>query len=534
MSGKPIQILIVDDIAANRTLLGQTLEPAGYDVLLVPSGEAALSVARRARPSLILLDIMMPGLNGFETCRLLKQQEETLNIPVIFITSKDDMESVLQGFQAGGVDYITRPFQEEIVRARVENQIRIHKLTHQLLQKNRQLQEEITKREQAEGDLARADQHLAILSDQEAKRWGIGGFISQSSTISSILNDVRQLQHADNVSVLITGESGTGKELIARAIHFGGSRSKKPFITLNCSTIPRDLAESTLFGHIRGAFTGATDMRKGYFELADGGTLFLDEIGDMPFELQAKLLRVLEDGKYIPVGCTKERNTDVRIISATNQELQKRIAQGMFRQDLYFRLAQFHVEVPPLRERSEDIPLLVNHFLHLYATEMGRECPGISSEALAELQQYSFPGNVRELKNIVEHAMIKSGGMNILPQHLHLLNDARTTSSPTFSPEIHKYNDASVNFEYLKDLVIKRAVGSASQEQGRGNDNQESLTDEEKILAYVEKHGTINNAECRELLLSDIHHASYLLKKLHEYGLLASEGERRWKRYYRG
>ncbi len=535
MNGKPIQILIVDDIAANRTLLGKTLEPAGYDVLLVPSGEAALSVARRAQPSLILLDIVMPGLNGIETCLQLKQQDETKDIPVIFITSKDDTESVLQGFHAGGVDYITRPFQEEIVRARVENHLRIHRLTLQLMQKNRQLLDEMAKRELAEGDLAKADGRLALLSDQEAQRWGIDGFISQSATISTILHDVRQLQFADKVSVLITGESGTGKELIARAIHFGGSRKQKPFIPLNCSTIPKELAESTLFGHIRGAFTGATTNRKWYFELADGGTLFLDEIGDMPYELQAKLLRVLEDGRYIPVGGTQERCIDARIISATNQDLHTRIKQGSFRQDLYFRLAEFPVEVPPLRERSGDIPLLVNHFLHLFAMEMGRECPQMSAEALAALQCYSFPGNVRELKNIVEHAMIKSGGTQILQKHLYLLHDKGTGIPSSVDLALECSNDVSGSFEYRKEIVIKRSQGLISPKKNSAELNQDDQqTEEEKILAFVEKHGTINNAECRELLLSDLHHASYLLKKLHDYGLLISEGERRWMRYRLG
>ncbi|MFB3784858.1 MAG: sigma-54-dependent transcriptional regulator [bacterium] len=534
MNKTPIQILIVDDIAANRSLLGHTLEPAGYDVLLVPSGEAALEVARRAQPSLILLDIVMPGLTGFETCQRLKQQEETKDIPVIFITSKDDTESILQGFHLGGVDYITRPFQEEVVRARVENQLRIHRLTQQLLQKNRQLLEEIAKRVQAEGDLARADERLALLSDQEAQHWGIEGFISQSATISAILRDVHQLHYADKVSVLIIGESGTGKELIARAIHFGGSRSHQPFIALNCSTIPRELAESTLFGHVRGAFTGATGARQGYFELAEGGTLFLDEIGDMPYELQAKLLRVLEDRRYIPVGGAHERIAEVRVISATNQDLHTRIDRGLFRQDLYFRLAEYTVEVPPLRDRPEDIPLLVEHFLRLFAEEMGRERPRVSPEAMAALQQYSFPGNVRELKNIVEHAMIKSGGGGIQPHHLYLLND--------ISKENHLYSDlnsgnhlgAMNDFEQRKELVVKRSLSSNAHDPSTGRpDPSDPLTDEEKILAYVETHGTINNSECRQLLVSDLHHASYLLKKLHDYGLLQSDGERRWKRYRR-
>jgi len=218
-------------------------------------------------------------------------------------------------------------------------------------------------------------------------------------------------------TVLITGESGTGKELIARAIHYGSFR-KGQFVPLNCSAIPSGLAESTLFGHVRGAFTGADTARKGCFELADGGTLFLDEIGDMPLELQAKLLRVLEDGYVTPVGADHPKRVDVRVLSATNADLQTKISEGKFRQDLYFRLAGFPVVVPPLRQRKEDILLLAHHFLSMWATEMGRPIPSLSSDAIEILASYAFPGNVRELKNIIERAIIESGGREIQPKHL--------------------------------------------------------------------------------------------------------------------
>jgi len=530
MNDNRSQIIIVDDIAANRTLLGQILEPAGYDVLLVPGGQEALGVAQRVRPSLILLDIMMPGLDGFETCHQLKQHASTMDIPVIFITAKDDSESIVKGLRVGGVDYITRPFNEAEVLARVENHLRTHKLTEQLQERNRQLQNEIAKREQAEDQLARADDQLSIISEQEAQRWGIEGFVSRSPTISAILSDVRRLQQADKTAVLITGESGTGKELIARAIHFGGSRSQRPFIVVNCSAIPRELAESILFGHARGAFTGAHEAHKGYFERADGGILFLDEIGDMPLELQPKLLRVLEDGSFIPIGVTEVKQTDVRILSATNQDLQNRIAQREFRQDLYFRLAQFTVVVPPLRDRPEDIPLLVEHFMEMFAAEIGKKRPHMSGEALAELQNYSFPGNVRELKNIIEHAFIRSGGASILPEHLHLLGDPYTylqlsgTDTSTHAAE---------DFERRRQLVVKRAQRSSSQEEEPGRGQSVALmTEEEKIFAHVNQHGSINNAECRQLLSSGYYHASYLLKKLHGYGLLIREGSGRWARYH--
>ena len=392
-------------------------------VLAAPSGEVALKIAARNLPDLILLDVLMPsGIDGFETCCQLKQNEETADIPVIFVTAKEEMENVVKGFRVGGVDYITKPFEREEVLVRVQTHLKISRLTKEVIQKNIELQREIDRREQAEDALQKADEQLSIISSREADRWGIAGFVGQSQTIREILQEIRQLHKTGTTNVLITGESGTGKELIARAIHFGGPRAKRSFTTVNCSAILRDLAESSFFGHTRGAFTGATTDKKGYFELADDGTLFLDEIGDMPLELQAKLLRVLEDGCVTPVGGTRENHVDVRILAATNADIQAKMAAGEFRSDLYYRLAGFTVTLPPLRERPDDIPLLASHFLNMFATEMGIETPALSQETLAALPTYPFPGNVRELKNIIERALLESGGGTIQPQHLHFLH----------------------------------------------------------------------------------------------------------------
>jgi DNA-binding NtrC family response regulator len=220
--------------------------------------------------------------------------------------------------------------------------------------------------------------------------------------------------------VLITGESGTGKELIARALHFGSPRRSGPFVALNCAALPRELVESLLFGHARGAFTGADADRAGYFEMAHEGTLFLDEIGEMPVELQAKLLRVLEDGEVTRLGERHARRVDARVVAATNQDLLRRTAEGRFRQDLYYRLARFTVVAPPLRERPEDIPLLAAHFLRRFAAEMGRESPALSPEAQTVLQAHPYPGNVRELKNALERALIECRGDEVRPEHIHL------------------------------------------------------------------------------------------------------------------
>ena len=429
------RILIVDDVPASLDLLVKALEGEGYRIAVAPGGEVALKVVGRARPELILLDVVMPGMDGYEVCRRLKADASTRDIPVIFITGRDETREVVEGFQAGGVDYIVKPFQGDELRVRVRTHLKLARLAQELGRKNEELEErtrdltgankalqaEIARREALTGERNHLAEQLSMIARQEAERWGIAGFIGTSQTLGKILREVDLLQSAETTSVLITGESGTGKELIARAIHSGSSRSQGPFVPLNCSTIPADLAESLLFGHLKGAFTGAERDQLGHFELAHGGTLFLDEISDMPLAQQTKLLRVLEDGLIQPLGAIESRSVDARILAATNADLQQRIAAGTFRQDLYYRLARFTVHVPPLRERQEDIPLLAQHFLDLFAREMGRPIPGLSPEALRVLEAYDFPGNVRELRNVIERALLESGGREIQPEHLHVL-----------------------------------------------------------------------------------------------------------------
>jgi len=507
------EILIVDDIPSNRDILQQTLEPQGYEIIAVPSGEIGLNIVHKAHPDVILLDVVMPaGMDGFETCRRLKADPSTRDIPVIFITAKDDEISIAEGFEAGAVDYITKPFREKEVRLRVATHLKISHLTQSLRQKNRELEAEIARRQHAEHERnaavdarQRSDEQLQHLSHQEAHRWGITGFIGQSPTIARILNDVRRLQDVGTTSVLITGESGTGKELIARAIHFGGPREKAPFIPVNCSAIPTELAESMFFGHVRGAFTGATSRRQGYFELADGGTLFLDEIGDMPLDLQVKLLRVLEDGYITPVGGNQPRQIDVRVLAATNADIQTKIDAGGFRRDLYFRLARFTVEVPPLRARQDDIPLLAQHFLTTFAIEMGRKHVHLSQEALDQLFAYDFPGNVRELKNIIERAMIDCESAAIQPAHLHFIQRSAVRAQP----------------------LIAEMSSTLAPEVPRRPPREEA-----RILAYVQQNVSISNAECRTLLGVDRHRAFYLLEKIRHTQQLVRKGSSRAVRYY--
>ena len=460
------KILIVDDVAANLAVLTAALEPEGYEVLAVPGGLATLTVAAKAQPDLILLDVMMPELDGLELCRRLKADDATRTIPVLFITARNEMTSVVEAFRAGGVDYIVKPFQTEEVLSRVNTHLRTQRLTRELMEKNSALERqtaeltaEISRRRTVETALEEADNKLTAISDLEAGRWNLAGLLGESRQMQKVLDDIQRLNHFGNTSVLITGESGTGKELIARAIHFGGVRARAPFVPVNCVAIPAELAESMLFGHVKGSFTGAVADRKGYFELAHGGTLFLDEIGDMPASLQVKLLRVLEDGFVTPVGAAQPRKVDVRIIAATNADLEARIESGSFRQDLFFRLARFQVATTPLRERIQDVPLLAAHFLRMFAAEMGIKAPPLTPDALSILKGYKFPGNVRELRNIIERALIESGGLAILPAHLHLL---RRSASATASHAQRSKTDLAaslpLNLAEAEDVLIQRAL----------------------------------------------------------------------------
>jgi DNA-binding NtrC family response regulator len=450
------KILVVDDMPANIDVLLEALDSADYEVLVATSGAEALETVGQLVPDLILLDIMMPEMDGFETCQKLKAGEASREIPVIFLTASDDTTHVVRGFAVGGVDYVLKPFQKEEVLARVHTHLERHRL-HQALaasnaelkQANRQLRQEIRQRQAL-------STKLSMVSEREAERWGVEGFVGQSPLLQKILQNIKMLEQADSTSVLITGESGTGKELIARAFHVNSSRARGPFVPVNCATIPRDLAESLLFGHQKGAFTGAAKEQAGYFDLADGGTLFLDEVGDMPYELQIKLLRVLEDGQIMPLGANKSHPVDVRIVAATNADLDGKIQEGAFRQDLYYRIARFTVQVPALRQRREDIPLLAQHFLQLFAQEMGLEAPALGEQSLAALAAYDYPGNIRELKNIVERALIESQGGEIEPRHLYLGGGGG--ARPVVASIPAQIEELPLNYQEAEVALIERAL----------------------------------------------------------------------------
>jgi DNA-binding NtrC family response regulator len=467
------RILVVDDVPANLDVLIESLEAANYVVLVATSGGNALAVAEREGPDLILLDVAMPEMDGLETCRRLQERPATRGIPVIFLTALGDMEQIAAAFEAGAVDYVVKPFRREEVMVRICSHLERAFLARELAERNSELSqkalelqesyrraEEINKQLKAEISRSRSlDSRLSMISRREAERWGIEGFVGHSPTMKKILREIGLLQNANTTSVLIMGESGTGKELIARAIHSGSDRADRPFVAVNCASIPNELAESLLFGHLAGAFTGAQRDQAGYFEMADGGTLFLDEIGTMPASVQPKLLRVLEDGCIRRLGAKAEQRVDVRVLAATNSP------SASLREDLYFRLARFTVEVPPLRERTEDIPLLARHFLRMFAAEMGAEPPEFTAEGLESLFACDFPGNVRELKNMVERALIESGGGNIGPRHLRTLRmPPQAASAVPRTPALESF---PLNLAEAEALLIRRAV-----EQAGGNVTQ--------------------------------------------------------------
>jgi len=377
-------VLIVDDEPLNRDLLAQELGGAGYRTLEAAGGEQALALAAAKPPDLILLDVMMRGIDGYETCRRLKADEATRPIPVIFLTALAETFEKVRAFKLGAVDYVTKPFEPEELLARVGAHIALRRE----IEAHRKSKAAI----RALVDAERGDEMVGATPPMQRVREAIAQVAPTDST------------------VLIEGETGTGKELVARAIHAASARGERALIKLNCAALPRELVESELFGHEKGAFTGAIAQRRGRFELADGGTLFLDEIGELPLEAQAKLLRVLQDGEFERVGGTRSLRADVRVIAATNRDLQAEVQAGRFRADLFYRLNVFPIHLPPLRERRDDIPRLLAHFAARTARRLGRELNGIAPAFIERARAYDWPGNIRELQNVVERALIVSRG----------------------------------------------------------------------------------------------------------------------------
>lgn len=380
-NNEDITIFAVDDNEDGLFALSEALKLFGYKVETENQSSKAFERAYEIQPDLILLDVMMPEINGLDLVKKFKEDSFFKYIPVVLLSSMQDLDDVLKGFAFGADDYIGKPFKKDELFARINAIIRTRKI-YQELSHQLQLKEE--------------------LQQQAIDRYSFSNIIGKSKKIKEVFSLINRVADT-NASVLINGESGTGKELVAQALHYNSSRKDKPFIVQNCSALSEQLLESELFGHSKGAFTGAIKDRKGLFEVADGGTFFLDELGEMSQALQVKLLRVLQDGTFTPVGSSTMKKVDVRIVAATNRDLIEMIESGDFREDLYYRLNVVTIKLPPLRDRKEDIPLLCEFFLKKLNNNKVLK---FSNDAIAKLISYDWPGNIRQLQNEVERATI--------------------------------------------------------------------------------------------------------------------------------
>jgi len=416
-------ILVVDDEARVRESVRVILQDEGFSVILAADGQDALSKVSSEKPDGVLLDIWMPGMDGLETLRGIKQMDREL--PVIIMSGHGTIETAIQAAKLGAFDFLEKP-------------LSIDRLS--LVLKN------------ALSQRALMDENRALKGEREHKE----EFIGTSSRIREILEQVR-IVAPTNASVLITGENGTGKELLARSLHSGSRRANEAFVAVNCAAIPDTLIESELFGHERGAFTGATTRRMGRFDLANRGTLFLDEIGDMSLATQAKILRVLEGRVFQRVGGNRDITVDARVIAATNKDLQKEILSDRFREDLFFRLNVFPFHLPPLRERREDIPPLLERFLAEFGTLYGKSELELTPEARETMLNYSWPGNVRELRNVVERLVIITQGRQISEEHIpSLVRDTGTAGGVSAAPETGETNYRRAKEAFERDFFRRR------------------------------------------------------------------------------
>jgi DNA-binding NtrC family response regulator len=381
------RILIVDDEESTRELFAELLQRWGYDVDQTGDGHGALKIAAEMHPDVIISDLVMPKLDGLALVRALR--EEQPDTPVVIITGKGTIDAAVEAVREGVFDFVEKPLDPARLKVILQRALEKKETLHEMQVLRRRL--------------GQVDSGV--------------GLVGSSPPMRRAMELVEKVAPS-KASVVITGQSGTGKEMVARAIHQLSPRRDKPFIAINCSAIPATLIESEMFGHERGAFTGADQRRLGAWELADGGTLFLDEVGEIPIELQAKFLRVLEEERLRRLGGKSEIMVDVRVISATNRDLKEEIKATRFREDLYFRLNVFHINLAPLKERREDIPVLVQHFIDRFAREGGKKLHGVSPQAMKLLSDYAWPGNIRELRNTLERAVILCGSGTIDPEHL--------------------------------------------------------------------------------------------------------------------
>jgi two-component system response regulator HydG len=437
----PDKLLVVDDDAANRRLARAIFTGEGFDVLEANDGPGALAIAERDSPDVVLLDLRMPGMGGLDVLRELKVRVP--EVPVVMLTGSRDVKDAVQAIKLGAVDYLTKPIDADEVIAVVQRAL-----------ETRALRVEVQ-------DLRRQARHTA--SDALAVQMGT------SAEVRRIVEQV-SLVAASPFTVLILGETGTGKELVAQAIHSLSDRRKKPFVALDCGAIPELLLESELFGHEKGAFTGAERRKEGRFVLAERGSCFLDEIGNLPTALQAKLLRVLESREVQALGAARATPLDVRFIAATNEDLQERVGRGVFRADLYFRLAQYTIVLPPLRARRSDIAYLTRRFVEEASVELRTPIQTIPDEALELLQAHDWPGNVRELRNVVRQAVLQAKGLSLQAATIRAVIGAR--SRPAVAPVARRADQSLREAAASAAAAAEReAIGAALREAG-GNKSE--------------------------------------------------------------
>ncbi len=386
-------IYVVDDDASVREALSSLIRSVGLRVEAFASAQEFLAHPQADAPSCLVLDVQLPGLSGLDLQQELAKAD--IQIPIVFLTGHGDIPTSVRAIKAGALEFLTKPFNDEDLLDAIQQGI--------------------------------ARDQRALKQKGELAAHKFGDIVGTSAPLQNVLNQVEVVAPTDS-TVLLLGETGTGKEIIARAVLNVSSRSNRPFVKLNCAAIPSGLLESELFGHEKGAFTGAVSQKIGRFELANGGTLFLDEVGDIPLELQPKLLRVLQEQEFERLGNSRTVRVDVRLIAATNRDLEQMVAEKQFREDLYFRLNVFPIRIPPLRERSEDISLLVQYYVDKYSQRMNKRIDVIPEETMAALCRYSWPGNIRELQNLIERAVIMTPG-NVLQIQVSDLQESNRTLS---------------------------------------------------------------------------------------------------------
>src|SRR5512147_1613577 len=430
---RPGSILVIDDEEIMREILEALLTPEGYDVRLVANAAEGLELARTMPFDAAIVDMMMPGMDGIAALDELKKIDDDL--PVLMITAFASVENAIAAMKRGAFDYITKPFKNDEVLVVLRNAL----AQRRLVAENRALRQNL-----------------------QARSNRFGEIIGRSSRMRQVFDLIIQAAPS-RTTILINGESGTGKELVARSLHENSSRSDRAFITVNSGSLPPDLLESNLFGHVKGAFTGAIYPKKGLFELADKGTIFFDEIGNIPLETQAKLLRVIQEREFMRLGGVETIRVDVRIVAATNVDLRRMVEDGRFREDLYYRLHVITVQLPPLRDRKEDIPLLVQHFLSKYGEENQKLDLELAPDALDLLGDYDWPGNVRELENVIERGVVLSAnrriGIYLIPEHVR---SSRSFQIPqlVLPPEGVSFKQVITDFEKrLIESTLETAGG---------------------------------------------------------------------------